>query len=51
MKRKIKYREYGTIYTECCVKCVREGTPYCNLEYLDNKCINFKSLEDLKKKL
>ena len=46
--RKMKYKEYGSIYSECCVNCIREGTPYCELDYEDNVCVNFKSLEDLK---
>lgn len=49
--RKPKYKEYGNIYTECCLNCIREGTPYCKLEYEDNKCVNFKTLEELKQKL
>lgn len=48
---RMKYKQYGNIYTECCVKCVKEGTAYCELEYEDNVCTNFRSLDDLKKKL
>lgn len=49
--RKPKYKEYGNIYTDCCLKCIKEGTPYCKLEYEDNKCVNFKTLEELKQQL
>ena len=51
-KKNIKYREYGIIYTQCCLQCVKEGTPYCKMEYDEaNICKNFKSLEDLKEQL
>jgi len=54
MKKKLfmmrsKYKQYGSIYTEYCLQCVREGTAYCRYEFEDNKCINFKSLDDMKK--
>lgn len=49
---KMKYKEYGNIYLDCCLKCIKEGTPYCRLEYKEeNVCVNFESLEDLKRKL
>ena len=51
MRNKLSYREYGLIYTEQCPFCFREGSPYCKLEYDEGRCVNFKSLEDLKKKL
>lgn len=46
----MKYKEYGNIYTDYCVECLREGMPSCKLEYKDGKCVNFVNLEDLKRK-
>ena len=48
MRPKAKYREYGTIYANECVDCVKEGTPFCQLEIRDESCVNHKTLQDLK---
>ena len=42
------YSKYGMIYQNQCTKCIREGTHFCKLEFTDEKCVNFKSLDDLK---
>ena len=41
MRRKIKYKEYGNIYANFCVKCENEGTAFCSLDYEDGVCLNF----------
>lgn len=45
------YKKYGMIYSNQCTRCIKEGTSFCSLSFVDESCINFKSLEDLKKKL
>lgn len=45
------YRKYGMIYSNQCTRCIKEGTSFCSLSFVDESCVNFKSLEDLKEKL
>ena len=42
------YQKYGMIYANQCTKCIKEGTHYCKLEFVDDSCSNFKTLQDLK---
>ena len=44
----MKYKGYGIIYSEQCVNCIREGTPYCRLEVESETCRNYRTLDDLK---
>ena len=37
-----KYKEYGSIYANQCVNCIKEGTYHCKLEINDNACKNYK---------
>ena len=45
------YKKYGMIYSNQCTCCIKEGTSFCSLSFVDESCVNFKSLDDLKKKL
>ncbi len=42
------YQKYGMIYSEQCTRCLKEGTHFCELKFEDEKCLNFKTLDDLK---
>ena len=42
MKHNSKYKQYGAIYQEQCVHCIKEGTYHCRLEIQEEKCKNFK---------
>ena len=42
------YSKYGLIYQNQCTKCLKEGTAFCELNFTDESCVNFKSLDDLK---
>ena len=43
-----KYHSYGVIYQSQCVNCVKECTSFCQLNISDERCLNFKCLDDLK---
>ena len=39
--KKSKYKDYGAIYQNQCVNCVKEGTYKCALEIVDGECKNY----------
>ena len=40
--KKSKYKEYGSVYAEQCVHCIKEGTYHCKLKITDKGCENYK---------
>ena len=39
--KKSKYHQYGSVYAEQCVNCIKEGTYHCKLEICDDGCRNY----------
>lgn len=40
-QKKSKYKEYGSVYAEQCVHCIKEGTYHCRLEITSDGCRNY----------